>query len=51
MTKEETAYADALNIFGTDPEDVSEHEILHHLHDLAHPETTVAPVPVLTDGS
>jgi hypothetical protein len=43
MTKEERAYADALNTFGSDPEDASEHEILHHMHDLAHP-GVLAPV-------
>jgi len=41
MTKEETAYADALNLYGSDPEDASEHEILHHMNFAAHPEKIV----------
>ena len=41
MTREETAYAAALNLYGSDPEDASEHEMLHHLNFSAHPERIV----------
>ena len=33
MTPQDAAYAQALNIFGSDPESTQEHQILEHLRE------------------